>query len=97
MGSQMTTQFQDPSKDDIAVICYTSGQYNESDTAISFILHSMRLVKLDYFVKFDREITVDQQAKACDQTFDGVSDLKHNWHARGSHAHFDPKNKIFQI
>ena len=54
MGSQMTTQFQDPSKDDIAVICYTSGQYNESDTAISFILHSMRLVKLDYFVKFDR-------------------------------------------
>ena len=29
----------------------------------------------DFFVKLDFEITVDQQTRACDQTFEGVPDF----------------------
>ena len=31
-------------------------------------------VRPDFFVKFDLEIAIDQQTRACDQTFEGVPD-----------------------
>ena len=48
----------------------------------------VRLLKIgpDFFVKFDLEIAIDQQTRACDRTFEGVPD-SHRC-PRDSHAHF---------
>ena len=45
------------------------------------------MIHYDFFVKFDLEIAIDQQTRACDRNFEGFS-VPDSGCPRDSHAHF---------
>ena len=54
---------------------HNSKLYIEEHASRQQEIHFLRGgVHLDFFVKFDLEIAIDQQTRACDRTFEGVPD-----------------------
>ena len=49
------------------MIGITVGVANTSEKTLKTIIHP------DFLMKFDFEIAIDQQTRACDQTFEGVA------------------------